>query len=336
VKRISELIEQVRVLRRSFGESSTCMRDVYDILAGQISCPAGTPAEFAVEMDDIPAAYYSFRKNLFSTLFMSIYHLLEIEPQRRLLYGKFNHLFRIWVTRADNLLDEEYKAVVPLRMAGASHIMRDVISIMAADRALNIILEQAKAAGTVTDAEAALLARDSLRVLLPSAAQEAGEEAGVASQPSPEYLISTVHRYKTGMLFYIPLLGPERIETHIPAERMAVIRNGLMDFGIGCQLLDDVRDMGRDLREMRNNYALALLQRDFPAEYAELRSLKDSDRLYRRLPKVVAPTARLGLKKMVQGLSQLDGAGLGISKRGVNVISRGMFKVLDLEDLAYV
>ena len=331
----TDIWRRAQLLRSAFDEHKACMREVYAMADEILQSPEGTPLEYAVAMGRIPRGFYSLRKNLFSVLFMSVYFMLDIAEDRRALYGKLNHLFRTWVTSADNLLDGESKVVIPLRMAGESRVMREVVAVMAADRILNATLNDAVAEGVITEGESRALLFGSLQVLLPSAAQEAAEEAGVKRRPDPEHVLSTIHRYKTGLLFHIPMLGPERIEAGISRRRMAAAKDALMQFGLGCQLLDDVRDMGRDLREQRHNYALSLLARDFRDTYAACPRASAADRLYRRFPEVAVPTAKRGLAFMREGLRGLDSLGLGIELAGADAIARAMFKVLDLGDVEY-
>lgn len=87
----------------------------------------------------------------------------------------------------------------------------------------------------------------SLRVLLPSAAQEAGEEGGIRKRPGPDYVLRTIHRFKTGLLFHIPFLGPEHVEENISPARLERLKDALLSFRLGCQVLDDILDLG-DLR----------------------------------------------------------------------------------------
>jgi hypothetical protein len=326
---------RTQLMRSAFAEHKAAMRDVYALADEVLQSPDGTPNEYAVAMGRIPRGFYSLRKNLFSVLFMSVYFMLDIAEDRRALYGKLNHLFRTWVTSADNLLDNESKVVLPIRMPGESRIMREVVAVMTADRILNAVLNDAVWEGVITQEESRALLFGSLQVLLPSAAQEGAEEAGVLLRPDPEHVCSTIHRYKTGLLFHIPLLGPERIEAGISLSRMGAAKEALMQFGLGCQLLDDVRDMGRDLREQRHNYALSLLARDFPAAYAACQQGEGSDRLYHRFPEVAVPTAKRGLRSMREGLSGLDALGLGIELGGADAIALAMFRVLDLGDIEY-
>lgn len=336
MKSVGNIWKQGQVLRSAFREHKVCMRSVYAMADDVLQSPAGTPAEFSISMDSIPASFYSVRKNLFSVLFMSIYMLLDVRQERRALYGKLNHLFRTWVTSADNLLDNESKVVIPLKINGESHVMREVVAIMTADRVLARVLSEAVRDGVISADESNMLSELSLQVLLPSAAQEASEESGVMVRPDPEYVFSTIHRYKTGLLFHIPLLGPESIECGINQDALISIKSGLMNFGLGCQLLDDVRDVGRDLRETRHNYVLSLLKKDFPEKYERLVSATAPDRLYHHLPEVVMPTAKRGLSVMRQGLAELNDVGLGIETSSVDFLATSMFKVLDLEDLSYV
>ena len=53
--------------------------------------------------------------HFFSILFLSIYRALGIPRERRLFYGMINHAIRGIVTGTDNLLDDEYKEILPIR-----------------------------------------------------------------------------------------------------------------------------------------------------------------------------------------------------------------------------
>ena len=326
-----------QVLARAFSEQRSCMRAVYGMAAELVRAPRGTAAGFDVRLGEIPAAFFTPRKNLFSTLFYSIYLVLGVPKPRRTLYGKLNHLFRIWVTSADNLLDDEDKCVLPLVMPGASRVMREVVVIMAADRVLGRMLAEAVAAKAVTAEQADALSEHSLRRLLPSAAQEAGEEGGIRARPSPEEVLDTVHVLKTGLLFTLPFLGVDLVETGADAERVARLKRALMLFGGGCQLLDDVRDVGRDFVERRHNYVLSVLARDRPGVLQEwaARDIGPGDRLYRETLPVCEDAARLGFQKLVDACGLLQAEGVLPREAPVARIASSMFTVLDVEDLAY-
>jgi hypothetical protein len=325
------------VMRKALREHKICMQDVYVACRRYMESPADTLPEYRVALDTLPPAFYSFRRNLFSSLFLAVYHMLEIPRARRLLYGRLNQLFRIWVTSADNLLDDEDKVVIPLRMPGQSHVMRQVVTLMAADRVLAELLAEAVGDDVITGQQAERLSVESLRILLPSAAQEATEEGGITERPDPEHVLWTIHRYKTGLLFHIPFLGIDHVETDINREQCTRIRNALMEFGLGCQLLDDVRDMARDLVEARHNYVLSWLANKDP-ELLErfMRNPPDvGARLYLAVPRLAAATVSRGTEMLRESLLTLSSCGLRMPAQTADRMARSMLTVLDLGDVQY-
>ena len=323
-----------RITIAALQEQQECIREIHSRLAPYLATPDGTPAAYTVRPAPLPEANLGWRKNIFSTMFQSVYHLMEVPRPRRLLYGKLIHLFRTWVTSADNLLDGEDKEVVPMIMPGSARVMRQVVAVMAADRVLAEILNEAVALGTVTAAQRDALARESLRCLLPSAAQEATEEGGITVRPPPEEVLQVIHRLKTGLLFNVAFVGPELVEP-AGSPRAARLRGALMDFGLGCQVLDDIRDMARDLVEQRHNIVLSTLVHHHPVllEEFQRRNPAITDRLYLDIPKIVLPLARQGLDLLITGLRTLGEAGLGYDGAQAESMARAMLPVLDLEGL---
>ncbi len=326
-----------RITWAALQEQQLCIREIHERLAPYLESPDDTPPEFAVHPAALPTSWLGWRKNLFSTLFQSVYHLMEVPLPRRLLYGKLIHLFRIWVTSADNLLDEEEKEVVPISMPGSAHIMRQVVAVMAADRVLTELLNDAMAQGILTKFQSNSLSRESLCRLLPSAAQEATEEGGITVRPPPEDVLGVIHRLKTGLLFNLAFVGPDIVEPSSHSPLTARLREGLMNFGLGCQVLDDIRDMARDLLEQRHNYVLSVLAHHHPAllEQIAQQAKTPADRLYLSVPHVVLPAARKGLELLTSGLRTLGEAGLGYTGAQAETMARAMFPLLDLEDLQY-
>ncbi|QHI69595.1 hypothetical protein [Tichowtungia aerotolerans] len=326
-----------RVFKAAFAEQQTAIHAIYDNADQMLQVPPNTPDEYLVSMQPVPNEYYTLRKNIFSTLFQSMYHLMDCDPEHRLFYGKLIHLFRIWVTSADNLLDDEDKVVIPIQMPGSSRVMRQVVSIMATDRVFQKLLWEGIAQNALTPHQAQQLSERSLQILLPSAAQEASEEEGVTERPDPETVLSVIHRYKTGILFNVAFLAPEIIEPHLDRKRAAALKTALLQFGIGCQVLDDIRDMARDYLEQRHNYLLSTLWKKQPKFFQTLenRELAVTDRLYLDVLPTALPTAQLGFSMMRDGLQTLGEMGLGISRKTAGSLAESMFAVLDLKDLEY-
>ncbi|MCC7299792.1 MAG: hypothetical protein IT583_01790 [Verrucomicrobia bacterium] len=332
-----ELWQAGRTFKAAFDEQRLAIRGIYDSADSILRVPENTPAEYRVSMDAVPESFYTLRKNIFSTLFQSTYHLMGCDPKNRIFYGKLIHLFRIWVTSADNLLDAEDKVVIPINMPGSSRVMRQVVSIMTADRIFQRLLAEGIASGALTSEQARELSERSLQILLPSAAQEASEEMGITERPGPEHVLSVIHRYKTGILFNVAFLAPEIIEPNLNPARAEALKNALLQFGIGCQVLDDIRDMARDHIERRHNYLLSDLWKNQPEFFQtlETRTLAVSDRLYLEVLPFSLPAARLGFGMMRDGLTALGELGLGIRPKMAEHLASSMFAVLDLQDLNY-
>lgn len=332
-----ELWDAARIFRDAFKEQQTAIRDVYGIADGILQVPEGTPPEYAVSMNPVPEEFYALRKNIFSTLFQSMYHLMGCDPGHRIFYGKLIHLFRTWVTSADNLLDDEDKIVIPIQMNGSSRVMRQVVALMTADRIFQELLNREIRTGVLTQEQATELNRQSLQILLPSAAQEAGEEQGITDRPDPETVLSVIHRYKTGILFNVAFLAPEIVEPHLNPRRAAALKDALMQFGLGCQLLDDIRDVARDCVEKRHNVLLSELRKNRPDFFRTLenRELNVTDRLYLEMLPVAVPVAKRGFGMMRKGLAELGSMGLGINEKTADSLASSMFGVLDLQDLNY-
>ncbi len=332
ITEIENLWQQGKFLKTAFDEYKKCIEAVFGHARAILQTPQGIPAEFHVELGGISNEFYSIKRNLFSTLFQSVYHLMKIEEPRRLFYGKLNHLFRIWVTSADNLLDNEDKIVVPMKIAGSSRVMRQVISIMLADRILKNITDEAVLNGVITEYESSLIVQKSLQILLPSAAEEASEEGGITCRPDAEYILNTIHRLKTGLLFHIPFLGPDNIEYGLDVKIVDSCRQGLMNFGLGCQIIDDIRDIAKDYLEMRHNYVLSGIYQSYPVYATKLDELEPametSSNLFHLFPEVTYPAAQKAMDLLVDGLSSLGNAGLGIDKKTERLFGLGIFETL--------
>ena len=108
-----------------------------------------------------------------------------------------------------------------------------------------------------------------------------------------------------------------------------------MDFGLGCQVLDDVRDMARDLLENRHNVVLSALAHQAPDRLADLaaRARSADDRLYLDALPFALPAARQGFDLLASGLRTLGEAGLGYDGAQAESMARAMFPILDLEGL---
>ena len=332
---ISRAFSVNKVLRASFDECRQCLSDVEKAGREVVISPSLTQKEFMIRAGSLPPEMYMPHRNFFSALFQAVYGYLGISPERRMLYGRINYLFRIWVTSADNLLDGEDKVSFSVRMPVDSRVMRQVVVIMAADRILARFLDDAVSGGIITREEARIVSDGTLQVLLPSAAEEASEEGGIEKRPPPGYVLDTIHQLKTGLLFHLPLFGPEKIEKAPDRRVLAECRQGLGQFGLGCQLLDDIRDLARDHLERRQNYALSLMVHQHPSAFRRLQAMEGGlsveQPIFSEFQDELAPVARMGYGYMLDGLRHLNECGLGLKEEYARAVVLWMFKALDVE-----
>ncbi|MEI8011168.1 MAG: hypothetical protein WCI27_01620 [Candidatus Omnitrophota bacterium] len=333
---ISRAFSVNKVLKSSFDECRRCLKDVESAGRDVVISPACTPKEFVIGGGALPLEMYMPHRNFFSAIFQAVYGFLKIPSERRMLYGRLNYLFRIWVTSADNLLDGEDKVSFSVKMPVDSRVMRQVVIIMAADRILARFLDDAVAGDVITKEEARIISDGTLQVLLPSAAEEASEEGGIKKRPLPQYVLDTIHQLKTGLLFHLPLFGPEKIERNSDPRILADCRQGLGQFGLGCQLLDDMRDLARDHLECRQNYALSLMTHQYPSALKRLqgkgKALCIDQSIFFEFPDELAPVARMGYAHMQEGLAHLNRCGLGLKEDDARAVVLWMFKALDVEN----
>lgn len=211
-----------------------------------------------ITLRDPPPSYCSIETNLFSALFLYSYLRAGIPRTRRIFYAAVNQCLRGMVTGCDNLLDDEYKVTLETDLPEDGTRFRSVLDIMVSDRVLFELLVEAADREEIHEEHVLLASAASLRALAQSGAQEASEEAGIAARLEPQIVLDAVHRLKTGILFQCPWAVPELIEDLGPdvGDRT---KDALYWVGIGCQILDDVVDLARDLRGGRHNYLASLV-----------------------------------------------------------------------------
>jgi len=162
------------------------------------------------------------------------------------------------VTGCDNLLDDEYKPTLQTDIPATGHRFRSVVDIMVSDRVLFQILLEAARRGEFALDQVPLATAASMETMTRSGIEEAGEEGGVADILLPGEILSTVHHYKTGILFQCPWDIPLAIET-IDQAQLSPLLEGLYHIGMGCQIMDDMVDMAVDVRARKHNYMVSLI-----------------------------------------------------------------------------
>lgn len=214
--------------------------------------------------------YFAIDSNLFSTLFLYSYLQAGMVRSRRVFYVAVNQCLRGMVTGCDNLLDDEYKQTLDTDLPEEGTRFRSVLDIMVSDRVLFDLLIDARQRGELTVEQVRSASSVSLHGLLSSGVQEAGEEAGITDRLAPDEILRVVHHNKTGLLFQCPWSLPAVLEDIDPVTLDRTMR-ALYQLGMGCQILDDMVDLARDLRMSRHNYVASLICHDTdPGEHTRL------------------------------------------------------------------
>ena len=200
----------------------------------------------------------SMEANLFSSLFIMATASLGLPKEKVRFYAIVNQCLRTVVTGCDNILDNEYKEVVPLDLAGSGTRFRSVLQIMTGDAVLAQLMTEGVASGQIDSAKAARLSQAVLAVLIPSGVQEHEEESRLNVEiPPPEIMIGDILYRKTGLLFQAPLKLVAQVGD-ATMEQVEETAQALSHFGIACQILDDAMDVVEDLVQHRLNLVLSL------------------------------------------------------------------------------
>ncbi|RTZ94744.1 MAG: hypothetical protein DSY90_15275, partial [Deltaproteobacteria bacterium] len=219
-----------------------------------------------VDLKPAPDDYFSMEKNFFSMLFLYSFHRAGISRSHRRLYAATLQCLRGMVTGCDNLLDDEYKKTLDTDIPDTGTRFRSVVDIMVSDRVLFQILLDARKRGEITMAQVRAALAVSMKTMIRSGVQEAAEEDGISAILKPDEILTAIHHYKTGILFQCPWDIPRVIETLDPADTRPLL-TGLYRIGLGCQVLDDLVDIGSDLERRRHNFLVSLIHHGpFPDE----------------------------------------------------------------------
>lgn len=278
------------------------------------------------------------QRHFFSTLFLSVYKALGIGPERRRFYGVINHCLRGIVTGADNLLDNEYKELLPLNFPAGAERFKSVMHILLFDRILEQIIRQEAVAGNLDHRMISTLHQSLFAAMLPIGAGEAREEEGVSEILTPAEILSSVHMYKGGELLCLSFVAPLLIETaRIEAVRRA--RDGIRRIGIALQIIDDLTDFYEDLANRNHNYLVSVIFHEtVPDEKAALADLiigpdVSGPPIEQGFPGAVRLVMERGVGEALAGFDLLQLAGYWLDRRQAAKLIRFLFTLRGVPQL---
>lgn len=271
-------------------------------------------------------------KNAFSLLFLALYRALGVPRERRLFYGLVNHAVRGLVTATDNLLDDEYKELLELRLPARATRFKSVLHLLLFDRFLFRAAAEAQAAGLLGAGQADEVLRRLFHALSAIGEEEAQEEGGVGEILTPRAVIDQVHVHKGGNLLRLALVAPRVVETGT-AEALALADRGVFRLGLALQVIDDVTDLHDDVRDRHHNYLVSVVHHEGGAdERARLDALfapGACERLpvQQLFPHSAARTLERAVGEALEGFALLHRAGFWLDEGGARSFVHRLFQL---------
>ncbi|MEW6500445.1 MAG: hypothetical protein ACOY8P_01180 [Thermodesulfobacteriota bacterium] len=282
-----------------------------------------------------PLAYA--QRNFFSILFLSLYQAIGIPAERRRLYGMINHCLRGIVTGADNILDDEYKELLPLNFPAEATRFKSVMHILLFDRMLFRIGKRFEALGTTIAGETALDGA-LFTAIVPIGAGEAQEEGGVKEIITPEAVLDTVHMYKGGKLLCLSFVAPQLLEPVAFRDRLTLADEGIYHIGVALQMIDDLTDLYEDLRAGNHNYLVsAVFHQGNPEERQRLATIRQNPGAGPAIETLFPETLRRVMERAVGeallGFRKLEQAGYWLNQAQAYGLIRHLFVLRGVKQL---
>jgi hypothetical protein len=271
-------------------------------------------------------AQIQIERNFFSTFFLVVTRQMVGDSPYLPLYAMVNQAMRAWVTACDNILDDEYKEVLPFAFAGQGGRMRSILTLLIADRVLTEYV-----ADHYSDLEMLRrIGRVSLDALASSALQECEEEDRPVPILPSRKILAEVHQHKTGDLFRAPLAMPEALET-IPKDRMRAGHTAAEQFGLACQIIDDIKDMPADVQTGRHSLPVSLaveMETLTPETLSELRREVPNWEAWDRFPAICDAAWQLAQERFSRSFEAMAQLGVTLSSEERIGIVRLMGRLL--------
>ncbi len=278
------------------------------------------------------------QKNFFSILFLSVYKALGIPRERRMMYGVINHCLRGLVTGTDNLLDNEYKELLPLNLPDEAIRFKSVMHILLFDRFLGRVVNRMAEEGVIDRQLAGRVQVELFRAMVPIGAEEAQEEGGVREIISPAAILDSVHMYKGGRLLCLSFVAPLLIEQE-NRERITLAEQGIFSIGMALQVIDDLTDFYEDMRDSRHNYLVSVIhyegteqERQMLAGALAARS-GSGPAIEEAYPGSVGLVMERAIGEALQGFRLLAEAGYWLEQQSAALLIRQLFRLRGVQRL---
>jgi hypothetical protein len=188
----------------------------------------------------------------FLILFRSILQTVGVTTADLQLCGELNFCIKGTITAADNLFDDQDKALLPLKLGQGSRF-RSILQLLAFERLTSRALERGVRAGSISTASASQFQQELLSRMAAIGSLEGSEEGGVDGVMEPELMIDHVHRVRGGALFELAFIAPRLLQTSVDPDLLARAQRAISKLGTAFQIVDDLTDFEFDLTRGSHN-----------------------------------------------------------------------------------
>jgi hypothetical protein len=188
----------------------------------------------------------------FLILFRSVLQTVGVTSEDLRLCCELNFCIKGTITAADNLFDDQDKALLPLAL-GQGARFRSILQLLAFERLTGLALDRGVSAGSISPSSAAQFQKELLSRMAAIGSLEGSEEGGVEGVIEPDQMIEQVHRVRGGALFELAFIAPRLLERSVDAELLSRAQRAISKLGTAFQIVDDLTDFEFDFNRGSHN-----------------------------------------------------------------------------------
>jgi len=201
----------------------------------------------------------------FLILFRSVLQTVGVTTGDLRLCCELNFCIKGTITAADNLFDEQDKALLPL-LTGHGSRFRSILQLLAFERLMNRALDRGVDAKAITKSSATQFQKELLTRMAAIGSLEGSEEGGVEGVMEPDLMIEQVHRVRGGALFELAFVAPRLLATAVDANLLSRAQSAISKLGTAFQIVDDLTDFEFDLTRGSHNLLVSQITHRGSAE----------------------------------------------------------------------
>jgi len=212
----------------------------------------------------------------FLILFRSVLQTVGVTTADLRLCCELNFCIKGTITAADNLFDDQDKALLPLKLGQGSRF-RSILQLLAFERLVSRALERGVNAGSISTASADQFQKELLSRMAAIGSLEGSEEGGVEGVMEPDQMIEQVHRVRGGALFELAFIAPRLLATSVDPVLLARAQSAISKLGTAFQIVDDLTDFEFDFNRGSHNLLVSqITHRGSAEERKRLTTLGDA------------------------------------------------------------